>query len=94
MTLRSCEVHEQRSTFTALEGFAWIATLTTPATPDEKVELRVSEGGAVLGVVPEESGFFICLGPPGRDVGLPPGTYLIEIVVDGQVRAAGTVTLT
>jgi hypothetical protein len=80
--------------FTAAEGFAWIATLTTPATPDENVELRVSSDGSVLGTVAEQSGFISCIGPPRRDIGLPAGTYLIELLVDGQVRASGTVTLT
>jgi hypothetical protein len=89
----TCEVHGQRSTFTVAEGFAWVATLATPATPNDAVALRVTKDAEVLGTVAETSGFFICIGSPGRDIGLPAGTFLIELLINGSVRAAGSVTL-
>jgi hypothetical protein len=93
-TPAACSVQGQRSTFASIEGFAWLAAMDTLVGPTDKVKLRLSQGGTVLGEVDQPSGPYLCLGPLERETDFPTGVYLFEVVVNGQVRASGTVTIT
>jgi hypothetical protein len=70
-------------------------TAFTPATTTrDRVTLRVTQGTEVLGEVAQPAGAYGCLTLAGRESGFPAGTYLFELLVNGEVRASGTVTIT
>ncbi|HJP89711.1 MAG TPA: hypothetical protein VJ850_11815 [Candidatus Limnocylindrales bacterium] len=89
-----CAVATPKSTFSHTESFTWVAAVLPPVGPTDNVQLRATRDGVVLGVIDEPSGSFFCLYPSERESGFVPGTYLYEILVNGQVRASGTVTIT
>jgi hypothetical protein len=92
--LARCAVHDQRSVFGRSESFVWMTAFTPATTTRDRVTLRVTQGTEVLGEVAQPAGAYGCLTLAGRESGFPAGTYLFELLVNGEVRASGTVTIT
>jgi len=94
VTPAQCAVSSPKSTFARTESFTWVAALPILTSRGDKVQLRVSRDGGLLGVIDEPAGIYICMYPTERESGFLPGVYLYEMLVNDVVQASGTVTIT
>ena len=92
-TPTACVVSDQKSSFKSTDSFAWLAAFDRIVGATDTVKLRVSRDGTTLGDVDQPGGPYICLGPLDKETGFPAGTYLFEVLVNGEVRASGSVTI-
>jgi hypothetical protein len=89
--LVTCTIEGQLAVVPASGSFVWLGSLTSRVRPSDDVSIRVTLGGQEFANIAQPPGSYDCLGTDEPEVGLPPGTYTFEILVNGQPRATGTV---
>lgn len=87
--LRTCSVYGQTSRAPAT-GVEWMAALERSTSPTDQVRLRVTVDGEVILDAEQSRGNYRCIGAETAEVGLPPGMYVFEVLVNGTVSAKGT----
>ena len=68
----------------------WVAAFTRRTTPADEVRLRIRLDGTEIVNEVETRGIYDCLGTEQPEVGLTPGIYTFEVLVNGTVDATGT----
>ncbi|HET9851744.1 MAG TPA: hypothetical protein VFP56_04475 [Candidatus Limnocylindrales bacterium] len=88
--LATCSIRFPLFLATASSDVEWIAALENRVTPQDEVFLRISRDGQDLETTLQNPGTYDCLGSEDGDAVDVPGIYTYEVLVNGSVRATGS----
>jgi hypothetical protein len=90
ISLSSCTLSGQTTTADGTDEVFWLAQFTRTTSFTDEIRLRIKfDGTEVLDEV-ESRGRFACLGTDTPEVGLDPGIYTFEVLINGTLDATGT----
>jgi len=89
-SLRTCTVLGQTAEAAAYAPIVYMGHFDRAATPADQVELHILRNGTEIASEVEKSGFYQCLGIETPETDIGPGTYDVEMWLNGRVAAHGT----
>jgi hypothetical protein len=90
VSLSNCTLSGQTFVADANDEIFWLAQFTNRTSITDDVRLRVTLDGTEILNSRESRGTYDCLGVDTPEVGLTPGIYVFEILINGTVDARGT----
>jgi hypothetical protein len=92
-SLRTCTVLGQTTEAAAYAPIVYMGHFDRSATAADKVELHILRNGTEIANEVEKSGFYQCLGIETPETDIGPGTYDVEMWLNGRLAAHGTLVV-